>query len=70
MINRILSLYPNLQHAYNDIEDKKQFEHFLINQFKIEKRPLDQILNNTLNPVYYTPKTYNPPKKLKKKTSS
>ena len=46
MIERILNLYPNLKMIYENLveDDKVRYAEFLIGQFTIEKRPLDQIL--------------------------
>jgi len=66
MIRNILHLYPNLKIIHDNIVDdqKQKFEDFLINEFKIEKRPLDQILKKTCYPANYKLEIY--PSKPKK----
>lgn len=52
MIIKILELYPNLNLVYESLveNDKKRFESFMLDQFTIEKRPLDQILRKISAP--------------------
>lgn len=48
MIIKILDLYPNLKMVYHSLldQEKPRFEMFLLDQFTIEKKRLDQIPNN------------------------
>ena len=50
---KILHLYPNLNMVYENLVegDRNRFEEYLIDQFTIEKRSLDQILKKICYPA-------------------